>query len=685
MKFNTLSLSIAALLSANAFAKVGEHDLPAMVVSADFRPALALETPISLTTIDSDTIDSRGAQHVEDILNLAPNVNVSSGASRGKYFQIRGMGLRSQFYEAPVNPSVGLIIDGIDFSRTGSAATLFDVEQVEVLRGPQGTRFGTSALAGVISLQSKQPTEELDIHFETGIADYNTRSVGLAVGGPLIENTLLGRIALHSHKSDGYIENDFLNRDNTQNRDEVSARGQLKWLVNTDLTIDLSLLHNNLDNGYDAFNFENNRNTISDEPGEDKEHSNAVALKSDWRMNDAIQLQTAWTYSKSNTDYSYDADWTYAGFPNGYVGAERFERDRENYSAEIKALSNENGRILNNSTDWVFGFYYFSQDEHADIDSPYANLETNQYETRNAALFGQLDTHLTPKLTLISGLRVEKFKANYKDSNGLSLTPDETLFGGKLGLNYQATEEHLLYASVSRGYKSGGVNNEDSLPLSEREFDTEYVWSWETGIKSLWLEGDLQTSLNFFYANRRDAQVKSSVFVGGGSFEDSTVNAGKSRNYGLEAELNWNVSKQWRVFSALGLLKAEFRDYDNPPKDFDIEGRRQANSPAYTFNFGSAYDLTPSLTLRANIEGKDEFYFSDSHNEKSGSYALTNASLEYRTGDWKVTFWGRNLFDKDYATRGFFFPNNPTTGYPEEKFLQLGEPRVVGLSVAWDY
>ena len=169
MKFKILPLSIAVLLSANAVAKVDNHDLPAMVVSADFRPAIALETPISLTTIDSYTIDSRGAQHIEDVLNLAPNVNLSAGASRGQFFQIRGIGERSQF-SSPLNPSVGLIIDGIDFSRTGGAATLFDIEQVEVLRGPQGTRFGTNALAGVINLQSKQPTEELDIHAEMGIA-----------------------------------------------------------------------------------------------------------------------------------------------------------------------------------------------------------------------------------------------------------------------------------------------------------------------------------------------------------------------------------------------------------------------------------------------------------------------------------------------------------------------------------
>ncbi len=215
MKLTLLSIAVtSALFSPGAVAQTetDSTDLPSMLVSADFRPAEAQDIPVSLTTFDEEIIESRGAQHIEDVLNLAPNVNISSGASRGQYFQIRGIGERSQF-AAPLNPSVGLIIDGIDFSRTGGAATLFDIEQVEVLRGPQGTRYGTNALAGVINMQSKQATNELDMDFESTVGNYNTRSVGVAVGGPLIKDTLLGRVAVHTYQSDGFMDNDFLGRD----------------------------------------------------------------------------------------------------------------------------------------------------------------------------------------------------------------------------------------------------------------------------------------------------------------------------------------------------------------------------------------------------------------------------------------------------------------------------------------
>ncbi len=123
-------------------------------MSADFRDTDVQELPEAVTVIGADNIALRSAEHLEQVFSFAPNVNFSSGSSRGRYFQIRGIGERSQFVD-PVNPSVGLMIDGIDMTGLGGAATLFDVQQVEVLRGPQGTRFGANALAGMINIQTK--------------------------------------------------------------------------------------------------------------------------------------------------------------------------------------------------------------------------------------------------------------------------------------------------------------------------------------------------------------------------------------------------------------------------------------------------------------------------------------------------------------------------------------------------
>jgi iron complex outermembrane receptor protein len=669
---------------------VDESTLDEIVVSADFRPTLASETAVSLTDIDAATMDARGAEHLEDVLGLAPNVNLSAGASRGQFFQIRGMGSRSQF-NAPINPSVGLIIDGVDFSRTGGAATLFDMESVEVLRGPQGTRFGSNGLAGTINLQSKAPTDQVEAHAQLGLADYNTRDLGVAVGGALVEDKLLGRLSVFSHQSDGYMKNDYLNRRNTQEQDETTLRGKLSWLASDDLTIDLSYLYLNIDNGYDAFTLDNSRTSVSDDPGQDQQHTHALSIKSQWEADERFLVETEWTYLNSDIIYSYDADWGYAGqfddalYP--YVGTQRFDRARDNASAEIRLVSNPEGRIFNKSTDWVVGIYRINQDESFKETSDYGVFGTppvlsGDYLTQNSSVYGQLDTHLTDKLTLVTGARVEYFKAKYDDNTALSIHTGEVLFGGKLGLNYQVTPEHLLFTSLSRGYKAGGVNNTAALPTDQRDFETEYNLTLELGAKSRWLDDRLTTDLTLFYTQRRDAQVNEYVQIGP-QFISYTDNAAKATHQGIEASLDWLVSYDVRLMASVGLLDAEFDRY--APNGESMKGRDVAHAPNYTYSLGSEVYLTDAWTLRANVEGKDAFYFSDNHDARSKSYATVNASAQYVQGEWSVTLWARNLFDKDYYTRGFYFGNNPANGYQDERYVQYGEPRMVGLTLAYDY
>ena len=691
MKTVTKSLYLIGLLIAQtALAQDNKIELDGVVVSADFRPKTAQTTATSLTKIDQETIEARSAQHIEEVLNLAPNVNISSGASRGQFIQIRGIGELSQF-SAPLNPSVGLVIDGVDFSRSGGAATLFDIDSIEILRGPQGTKFGTNGLAGTINMRSTEPTKDFKLHAETGFAEYNTRNFGIAAGGTLIEDTLLARASIYSHKSDGYMDNNFLNRDNTQNQDELTFRGKLKWLASDDLTVDLSYTHLNIDNGYDAFTLDNSRNSLSDKPGQDKQRTNAFALKANWQASDAVIIQSEATYLNSDIVYSYDADWGFDGqfdpalFP--YIGFERFDRKRKNYSLELRALSDKAGRIFNDSTDWTMGLYFLDQDEAFRQNSDFgifgAQLRNGDYKTQNTALYGQLDTHLTDKLTLVTGARLEYFKARYRDSDALTINQNEGLFGGKIGLNYQANQQHLIYSSLARGYKSGGINNNAALPVNQLSFDTEYNMTAELGLKSSWLDERLNTTLAVFYTDRRNAQVLNSI-ASGVQFLEFTGNASNATHKGLEASLDWFVTDKVRVLGALGLLDATFDNHS--VKGVSFNGRQVAHAPNYTASLGAEFYPTSALTIRANVEGKDKFYFSDSHNAESSVYAVVNASADYRFDKhWKLNVWARNLLDKDYATRGFFFGNNPAKGYVEEAYLQLAEPRVAGLTLSYDY
>lgn len=689
-------------------------ELSEVVVSADFRPSTAQKTAVSLTEIDKETIESRGAQHLEEVLNLAPNVNISAGASRGRFFQIRGVGILSQ-YDNPVNPSVGLIIDGIDFSRLGGAATMFDIDAVEVLQGPQGTKFGPNAIAGAITMRSAEPSRDFKMRAQSSVGEYNTRNFGVAVGGTIVEDQLLGRASIYTHKSDGYMQNDTLGRDDTQKQDELTFRSKFKLFATEDLTLDFTLMHVNVNNGYDGFTLDNSRHSRANQPGVDTQNTNAFAVKANWQASDAVIIQSEASYLNSSSTYSFDGDWQTEN------DREKHNRDRDNYSFEVRALSDKAGRIFNDSTDWTVGVYRFVQDEHFKSRVDYRSFDPNaltefggKYKTENTALFGQLDSHLTEKLTLVSGLRIEAFQAEYSDqgivydpgqpsatpaipssrqNSSLNKRVSEVLFGTKLGLNYQASTNQLFYTSLTRGYKPGGINNNPSLQQNQRQFNTEYMWNFETGLKSSWLDGKLLTNLAAFYAKRLDAQTQSSTQIPNtGNFIDFYENASKATHQGLEASVDWFLTDQFRVMGSLGWLDATFdsrqfvKNVGGVPTTINYDGRQVAHAPKYTFNLGSEFYASEAWTLRANVEGKDTFYFSDSHNAKSNGYALLNASADYKYDKhWKVSVWARNLLDKDYATRGFFFGNNPAKGYVDEKYVQYGEPRVAGFTVTYDY
>jgi len=362
------SLSFISLNSLSVVAKdTNANSLQEVVVTATFRERDILTVPASLTVLDQQVIAERGAEHLQDILNAAPNVNFASGASRGRYLQIRGIGERSQFVD-PVNPSVGMLIDDIDVSGMGNAATLFDVRQVEILRGPQGTRFGANALAGMVNIRSNDPTEEFEALVSSGYGNYDSWNMGTVVSGPLAKG-LLGRLAVQQKRSDGYIDNDFLDRDNTNNIDELSTRGKLRWLASDDLSIDLTGIYVDIDNGYDAFSLDNTRHTLSDQPGHDRQETAAFALASTWAGHRAFTLKTIVSWSDSNLEYGYDEDWSYNGLCAGtpcdgweYSSTDNYRRDREASRFEMRFTSTEAGQLAGH-TDWVAGVYYDQKDE----------------------------------------------------------------------------------------------------------------------------------------------------------------------------------------------------------------------------------------------------------------------------------------------------------------------------------
>ena len=696
MKSKYLSLSVmaaTALLNISVLAE--EITLDPIVVSSDFRDKNLSQVSNSVSVIGSDKIYDKSSAAFEEVIGNTPNVNFSSGASRAHYIQIRGIGERSQF-TTPVNPSVGIMMDGIDFSQSALGVTLFDVKQIEVLRGPQGTTFGANGMAGVINIESNDPTKELTGHVEATVGNYNTKAFGAAVGGTLIEDKLIGRLSVYKNKSDGYMENSYLGKDDTNNIDELTAKAQLRWFVSDQHTIDLNFIHLDINNGYDAWTLDNTRDSHADQPGKDTQKTNAFALKSTYQVNPKMHLISSISYSKSDLEYSYDEDWSYVGefddSPWPYSSFDQYLRDREQTDIDIRMVSDVDGRIFNGSTDWTIGVYY--KDYSEDLTRNYTYLTapfTSLYDTTNKAIYGQLDTHLTDKLTLVAGLRVEKWEAEYSDSENENIDTDEVLSGGKLGLNYQADTDSLYYITLSKGYKPGGVNADYRLAPNAKEYQTENLWNVDAGVNSSHFNNTLKSRLNLFYGKRKDQQVKSSVLEhrpdGSTGFIDYLANAAEGTYYGLESQIDYYPNDSLYLYASLGLLKAKFDEYTDPnPTAIDMTGRAPAHSPEYQYNVGLDYLFLKAWTFKANVEGKGSYYFSNRHNEKSDAYTLLNSSIEYTNGSFSASLWVRNITDEEYYVRGFgSFGNNPSKFYETELYTQLGAPRTAGLTLSYDF
>ena len=265
-------------------ASADSDTLDEVVVTASLRPTSVAQLPQSVTVLDAETLREAGVQHFEDVLGMIPNLNWAAGTSRPRFFQLRGIGEVEQYQGAP-NPSVGFLIDDIDFSGVGMPATLFDVQQIQVLRGPQGTTYGANALAGLISVRTADPGTEFELHGEATGATYDTRAAGIAIGDGMAGGDAGWRLVAQQYRSDGFRHDAYYDMNTTNGYDEGTLRGKLHWQINADLQADLTLMHVNINNGYDAWSIYNTATTYSNQPGRDEQRSNGIAL----RLSDKIE------------------------------------------------------------------------------------------------------------------------------------------------------------------------------------------------------------------------------------------------------------------------------------------------------------------------------------------------------------------------------------------------------------
>lgn len=666
-----------------------------ITVQGDLRQQPVGQLAGSITVVTEQDLQRQSVQHLDQLLNQFANVNFSAGASRGRFLQIRGIGERSEFVDT-INPSVGILIDGIDYSGLGISG-ISDIAQFEVFRGPEATRFGANALAGMLNLTTIGPTASAEGKASLTVANYDSYQLAGQFSNAL--NSKWGySLSLEQQQSDGFIENGFLNRDDTNDINEFTGRFKLAFQATADLKLQLVSHVVDQDNGYDAFSLDRDRTTLSDEPGQDKLRSTALALQADYSGLTFARLHGQLSWLDADMDYGFDEDWSYVGLhPDEYSTTDRYLRDREQLTLDYRLVSTDAGRL--GESDWVLGVYAASKE--FDLTRQFWNWDLWQADTfaselsrSNLALYSELTTPLSERLSLVSGLRLERYEDEYADSSANYITNSDTMWGAKLSLNYQASPQALIYLLASRGYKAGGVNGDalakaadDNLSelLTKASFAPETLYNAEFGVKGTALDQSLVTRVAAFYMWREDMQVKGWLNPDSGpQFAGFIDNAGSGRNYGIEIENRLQLHPQLALMINASWLKTKLGNYVTIDGD-DFSGREQAQAPRFSYSVAADWYLSDTVTFNVGLQGKDSFYYSDGHNARSSRYELLNLRLSYQLQQWQLAVWSRNALDQDVGIRGFYFGNDPRDGYEPHVYEQFAEPRRVGLSASYQF
>jgi outer membrane receptor protein involved in Fe transport len=692
----------AAAVLCTGHARAQPQPIEEIVVTAAFREASVIEIPASISVLDSAELEATSLQHFEEVIRQVPNLNLSGEGSRARYFQLRGVGELEQ-YEGSPNPSIGFIVDDIDFSGLGSIGTLFDVERVEVLRGPQGTRYGANALGGLIYMRSMPPTAEHEWNLEATVGSDDARALGAAAGGPI--SAALGyRASVQQYESNGFRDNVYLNREDTYGREETSAHGKLAWAPSDTLRVDFAGLFVDVDNGYDAWAVDNGWRTYSDKPGRDAQRSAAGSIRVSAELAN-VDLVSISGFADTDAVFSFDADWGNAAYwaPYTYDYITTNDRERRTYNQEVRILSKP-GAIAGGKGDWLLGVYALDLEESndhldrgtlndlsfctpCDLDNPV----TSNYDATNLAVFGEVRFDVGESLELTAGLRAERRDADYADTSGNRFGPDDDMTGGEVALAWRLTDRRSAYVKLARGYKAGGFNvslagidftTVDNFTPDEIEFGPETLTSVEAGWRASSADARRHVDLSVFVARRDEQQIKIPVqFVLGdpSTFLLVTTNAERGEHYGLEATGGWQVGDRLALDAALGWLRTNIDTFSRFP---ELEGREQAHAPAYTFALGAEYRVPSGWWARVDLSGMDEFFFDYGYDQKSSSYTLTNLSVGRDFGPWGVRLWSRNALDEEYFVRGFFFGNRPPD-FAAELYTRLGDPRQYGVTVTY--
>jgi len=685
---------------------ISATQLDAVLVTAQKKEELLQNIPVSTSSISSRQVEEYRLWNSNEITAIVPNLYSADPGDKRNVTSVRGITTTSY------DPAVTTYIDGVNqFGLDTYIAQLFDVERIEVLRGPQGTLYGRNAMGGVINIITKQPGNATSGFGEVSIGNYGQQRYGVGIRAPLVKNKLFAGVSGVYEKRDGYYTNEF-NNTSFDKQHSITGNYYLKFLPNSKWNIILNAKnHYNRNNG--TFPLVNGVQDALDNPF--KLNQNAVTGLIDNVFNASLSVNHFNSHFNFSSQTAYQSNYRYYEDPidgdfspiDGVTIINDYGNEWNNIKVVTQEFKFSSPTTSTSKLNWTLGNYTFHQnspnkqathfgDDAGFLGVPNKNfsiINTTTAKTSGTAFFGQASFAITDKLNLIGGLRYDYEKKKYSilgeyqkdpDPNPIfetqpdtSATADFSAFSPKLGLAYHVNEKTNLFATYSRGYRTGGLTQLSSDPSQPPlyPYKPEYSNNIEAGMKNSFLNNKLLLNFALFITHVNDAQVPTLVLPDAITV---TRNAGELTSKGFEIEAAATPLKGLQVDYSFGYTDAEYTELkvSQNGSAVDLKGKKQIFTPNYTsmlaLQYGYAIGAKKSLRLVARGEWKliGKQYFDLNNTIRQNPYDLLNTRFGIAAKNFEIMFWGRNLGDEKYISYAYDFGA-----------VHLGNPKTYGLTL----
>ncbi|GFE67439.1 similar to TonB-dependent receptor [Chroococcus sp. FPU101] len=664
--------------------------IPEIVIisTAEKRPENVQNIPISITILTREQIEDADVRSLRDAAALTPNFFTSLGDRSFNFQTIRGLGNSNYL----VRDAISVYIDDVPYENIHQflPGELFDLERIEILRGPQGTLYGRSSQAGVINIISRPPSDTLEFNIGGGYGNYNQRQVQLSVSDTPIQDKFGYRLSFAYNARDGFTENTLLDEDANE-QSSLYGRANFLWKPSKEWSVAFNsnvASNQDGDNTFVPIDQSNPFESQSNIPGYLDVAVNTQSLRIGYE-GESVNVTSITARNDTNLNYQQDTDYT----------ADDLLRSDSRipstiWSQEIRVQSPNSAERFR----WLLGGYYQSRSIELGLSTEYRPLVASlgfpvgtdrtdaRFDQETYAIFGQVDVEPIDRLVLTAGLRYEKFRdelartRSFEDSelgemptgDPLRNSVDGDVVLPRFAIQYRVIPNVNLYGTIAQGYKPG-TQNFASDDLSTLVVRPENLWSYELGVKTSWLNDRITANLAVFWSNVDDYQILLTDETG---FATLIAN-GNVETSGVELEVNAKIIQGLDVFAGFGYTNARFTQYTNPFTGENFNGNKLTYAPDFTFNFGVQYRHPIGIFARVDLQGIGTYYFDDANRLKQDPFTLVNTRIGYEWQQGGFYLYANNLFQTEYITTAFsgFFAD----------LASYGDRRTFGFQVRLDF